>query len=90
MGNPHSNPGGYADSSVAAPAKHIKGKLLVLHGLLDENVHFRHTARLINALIADRVPYELMLFPDERHMPRQMEDRVYIEQRIAEFSEKFL
>lgn len=87
MGTPQSNPEGYADSSVGAHVKGIKGKLLVLHGLIDENVHFRHTARLINALIAHRVRYELMLFPDERHMPRKMEDRVYMEERIAEFFE---
>ena len=34
------------------------------------NVHFRHTTRLINALIRARKPYDLLLFPDERHMPR--------------------
>ena len=87
MGTPQSNPDGYADSSVGAHVKDIKGKLLVLHGLIDENVHFRHTARLINALIAQRIRYELMLFPDERHMPRKMEVRVYMEERIAEFFE---
>ena len=87
MGTPQSNPDGYADSSVSAHVKGIKGKLLVLHGLIDENVHFRHTARLVNALIAQRIRYELMLFPDERHMPSKMEDRVYMEERIAEFFE---
>ncbi|KAG0498230.1 hypothetical protein HPP92_002921 [Vanilla planifolia] len=55
--------------------------------MIDENVHFRHTARLINALIAARKPYELLVFPDERHMPRRLQDRVYMEERIWE--EKF-
>ena len=27
---------------------------MLVHGLIDENVHFRHTARLINALISHR------------------------------------
>ena len=44
--------------------------LMLVHGLIDENVHFRHSARLINALIAARIPYELFLLPDERHSPR--------------------
>ena len=30
----------------------LGASLLLVHGLLDENVHFRHTARLINALTA--------------------------------------
>jgi dipeptidyl-peptidase-4 len=85
MGTPQSNPEGYRESSVMAHADRIQGDLLLVHGLVDENVHFRHTARLINALIRARKPYELLLFPDERHMPRKLEDRVYMEQRIRDF-----
>lgn len=44
-------------------------------------MHFRHTARLINALIAARQPYDLLLFPDGRHSLRKAEDRLYLEQR---------
>lgn len=85
MGLPQENGEGYAVSNVMAHAGNIQGPLLLVHGLIDENVHFRHTARLINALIRARVPYELMLFPDERHMPRRLEDRVYMEERIRDF-----
>lgn len=85
MGTPQTNPDGYQRSSVMNYVDGIQGKLLLVHGLIDENVHFRHTARLINALIAARKPYELMLFPDERHSPRRLEDRVYMEERIRDF-----
>jgi len=85
MGLPEENAAGYQVSSVMAHASQIKGKLLLIHGLIDENVHFRHTARLINALTRSRVPYELMLFPDERHMSRRLEDRVFMEERIRDF-----
>jgi dipeptidyl-peptidase-4 len=68
---------------------HVEGlrdrALLLVHGLIDENVHFRHTARLINALIAARIPYELLLFPNERHTPRSEADRVFMEERIRDF-----
>jgi len=85
MGTPQSNSQGYEDSSVLTYAAGIQGKLMLVHGLIDENVHFRHTARLINALISARVPYELLLFPEERHMPRRYEDRVYMEKQIVDF-----
>jgi dipeptidyl-peptidase-4 len=84
MGTPQSNPEGYVVSSVMAHVDAIQGKLLLVHGLIDENVHFRHTARLINALIRARKPYDLLLFPDERHSPRRLEDRVYMEERIRD------
>lgn len=85
MGTPQTNPKGYRESSVMAHVPNIKGKLMLVHGLIDENVHFRHTARLVNALIAARKTYDLLLFPDERHMPRKLADRVYMEERIRDF-----
>jgi dipeptidyl-peptidase-4 len=85
MGTPESNPDGYVLSSVLHHVENIAGKLLLVHGLIDENVHFRHTARLVNALIAARKPYDLLLFPDERHMPRKLADRVFMEERIRDF-----
>jgi dipeptidyl-peptidase-4 len=85
MGSPQSNPQGYRDSSVIQHAANLRGKLLLVHGLIDENVHFRHTARLINALIAARKPYDLLLFPDERHMPRSLADRVFMEEQVRDY-----
>lgn len=87
MSTPQLNPDGYREGSVmeAVPRMLDSQKLLLIHGLIDENVHFRHTARLINALIAARKHYDLLLFPNERHSPRRLEDRIYMEQRIAEY-----
>jgi dipeptidyl-peptidase 4 len=90
MGTPRSNPQGYEASSIISHVEKIRGKLMIVHGLIDENVHFRHTARLINALIAARKEYELLVFPDERHMPRKLEDRVYMEERICNYFEQNL
>lgn len=90
MGTPKSNPDGYEVSSVMHHVRNLEGKLMLVHGLIDENVHFRHTARLVQALIEARKDYELLMFPAERHMPRKLEDRVYMEQRIFGFIEENL
>ncbi|CDP05066.1 unnamed protein product [Coffea canephora] len=90
MGLPAENPSGYLYSSVMHHVEKIKGKLLLVHGMIDENVHFRHTARLVNALVAAGKPYELLIFPDERHMPRRHRDRIYMEERIWDFIERNL
>jgi dipeptidyl-peptidase 4 len=82
MGTPQENSEGYRDGSVLAHVDRISGKLLLVHGLLDENVHFRHTARLINALIRARKPYDLLIFPDERHMLRREAARSYLNERV--------
>ena len=90
MGTPQSNPLGYARSDVMPYVGGIEGSLLIVHGLIDENVHFRHSARLINALIKAQKHYELLLFPDERHVPRGLADKLFMEQRIASFLERCL
>ncbi|XP_042481268.1 dipeptidyl aminopeptidase 4 [Macadamia integrifolia] len=90
MGLPSENPSGYEYSSVMHHVHKMRGRLLLVHGMIDENVHFRHTARLINAFVAAGKPYDLLIFPDERHMPRRLRDRIYMEERIWEFIEKNL
>lgn len=90
MGTPQTNPGGYAESSVLNHVDNLQGHLMIVHGLVDENVHFRHSARLINALHHARKEYELLVFPNERHMPRVLQDRLYMEQRIFSFFERHL
>ncbi len=85
MRSPQENQEGYRGGSVLTHVEKIRGALLVIHGMLDENVHFRHTARLVQALVRARKPHELLLLPDERHMPRGEEDRVTMEERLADF-----
>ncbi|MHB8246535.1 MAG: S9 family peptidase [Acidimicrobiales bacterium] len=82
MGTPQSNPAGYESSSVFAHVGSMRGELLLVHGLIDENVHFRHTARLINRLVAAGKSYDLLCFPEERHLPRREEDRAFMEEHV--------
>jgi len=50
MGTPQENPEGYASSSVLEQCGAMEGRLMMVHGMIDENVHFRHSARLLTAL----------------------------------------
>ena len=89
-GTPASNPSAYSDSSVMAHVGQREGALMLVHGLMDENVHFRHTARLTQAMVEAQKTYELLCFPKERHSPRSLKDRTYMEQRIASFLHRWL
>ena len=90
MATPAENPEGYAGGSVIAQVGQIRGRLLLVHGLVDENVHFRHAARLIDAMVKAGVEHELLLFPDERHMPRSERDRAMMEARLLRFFDEAL
>ena len=90
MGTPQSNPEGYHDSSVLTHAAKLQGRLLLVHGMVDENVHFRHTARLIVALTAADKDYDLLVFPEERHMPRDLKGMEYQERRVLDYLKRNL
>jgi dipeptidyl-peptidase 4 len=90
MGTPQSNPDGYRGGSALTHAGNLSGRLLVVHGMIDENVQFRHTGRLIVALTKAQTDYELLLFPEERHMPRDQAGLEYQERRVIEFLERYV
>jgi dipeptidyl-peptidase-4 len=90
MGTLANNAEGYRDSSVLTHTERLRGRLLVIHGMLDENVHFRHTARLTTALLGAGKAFELLPLPDERHSSRRPGDRKYVAERLAEFFERAL
>ena len=90
MGTPQNNAEGYREGSLLTHADKLEGQLLLIHGGVDENVHFRHTARLITALTAADRDYDLLMFPEERHMPRDRAGLEYQERRVARYFERHL
>lgn len=90
MGTPITNPEGYARSSVLSRVDRLRGRLLIVHGMIDENVHFRHSARLVSALIGAGRPFEMLPLPDERHSSRKEEGRRYVADRLGRFFEEAL
>ena len=83
MGLPSENPDGYADGSATTHAGNLQGKLMIVHGLLDENVHFRHTARFVEALSKANKSCDLLIYPSGRHGLRSEADRRQMHERIA-------
>ncbi|HEY4877557.1 MAG TPA: S9 family peptidase, partial [Candidatus Acidoferrales bacterium] len=64
MGTPQNNPEGYKASAPLNQAENLKGKLMLVHGTGDDNVHFANSVALLNALIdSGRYPDQLMVFP---------------------------
>jgi dipeptidyl-peptidase-4 len=85
MGTPASNPTGYAATDLGALASNLRGKLLVVHALMDENVHFQNSARLVDALAAAGKPVDLFVFPGERHGYQTPQAKKYAAERVVEY-----
>jgi dipeptidyl-peptidase-4 len=67
MGTPESNPEGYKKSSVLQHADFLKGSLLIMHGMADDNVLFTHSTTLLKKLQDLNEPFELMTYPGGKH-----------------------
>jgi dipeptidyl-peptidase 4 len=67
MGLPQENPEGYRLGSPINFAQNLKGKLLIVHGTGDDNVHFQGTQRLLNKLIENNKQFSFMEYPNRSH-----------------------
>ena len=85
MGLPEANRAGYEHADLSSSIGSLEGSLLIIHGLIDENVHFRHTVRLIDAAIAAGREIDLDMLPHSRHSPRGFETLLEIARRRSEF-----
>ncbi|GAW39971.1 Prolyl tripeptidyl peptidase precursor [Brevundimonas sp. SH203] len=84
MSTPQDNPEGYAATDILPRLNDMTGRLLILHGMADDNVIFGNATRVIDALQARSVPFEMMLYPGQRHGvrgdPRQLQQwRTYLD-----------
>lgn len=67
MGLPQDNAKGYQAGSPIHFAEGLAGKLLLVHGTGDDNVHYQGTERLVNRLVALGKPFDLMAYPNRTH-----------------------
>jgi len=67
MSTPQQNPQGYRESSVVQSAANLRGRLLLLHGFHDDNVHPENTIQLMHALQQSGRQFEVMFYPTARH-----------------------
>ncbi|WP_201733533.1 S9 family peptidase [Acidithrix sp. C25] len=78
MGTPVNEGPAYEIADVTNYVESLKGKLAIIHGLIDENVHFRNTAYFLEAAIAHGKKVDQMILPQSRHMPRGQETLLQI------------
>jgi dipeptidyl-peptidase-4 len=67
MGLPKDNSEGYRIGSAINFAEGLNGKLLIIHGSGDDNVHYQGTERLVNRLVELGKPFDLMVYPNRTH-----------------------
>ncbi|GGC03648.1 S9 family peptidase [Pseudoduganella buxea] len=90
MDRPVDNPEGYKDSTVFAHVDGLKSKLLLIHGMADDNVLFTNSTKMIDALVNRGVQFELMTYPGAKHGVSNRVQRRHVQTYIDAFFRKNL
>lgn len=67
MGLPQDNPLGYDSNSPINHVDKLKGKLLIVHGTGDDNVHLQNSIEMIEKLVQANKQFDMMYYPDKNH-----------------------
>jgi dipeptidyl-peptidase 4 len=67
MGTPQENAAGYTASSVMTYANQLRGPLLIMHGMADDNVLFTHSTTLFKKLQDLDKQFDIMTYPGSKH-----------------------
>lgn len=85
LATPQNNAEGYEQSSVFPYLDGLGGKLLLIHGMADDNVLFTHSTKLYKALQARNVPFEMMAYPGSKHALQERDVSIHRFNLILDF-----
>jgi dipeptidyl-peptidase-4 len=67
MRTPIQNPEGYDDNSPLTHAGDIKGRLLIVHGSADDNVHAQNTYEMTEKMVQEGVQFDMAIYTNRNH-----------------------
>ena len=90
LSQPAEFPAGYKDFSVVNSAANLKGRLLLVHGTGDDNVHMENSVQYVQKLIEAQIPYDLQIYPRKTHSIAGPDVRTHLYNRILAHFEEYL
>ena len=85
MRRPQVNDAGYELTDLMKQAAQLQGKLLLVHGLADDNVHAQQSWLYVNALVQAGKQFEMQFYPDDNHFLRNGANYEHLHNRIIGF-----
>ena len=85
MRRPQVNDYGYEGTDLMKKAAQLQGKLLLVHGLADDNVHAQQSWLYVNALVQAGKQFEMQFYPDDNHFLRNGANYEHLHKRILGF-----
>lgn len=85
MGLPGENVEGYAHANIVNAAKDASGDMLLIHGMIDENVHVQNTLQFAEALQRANKPFSMMLYPGNRHSVADPAQKIHLFETMTRY-----
>ncbi|MGA9119196.1 MAG: S9 family peptidase [Bacteroidota bacterium] len=79
------NKRGFEENALVGFAKDLHGKLLIVHGTYDDNVHIQNTWAFVDELIKDNTLFELMIYPMRQHGIVDRPARIHLYSTMLDF-----
>jgi dipeptidyl-peptidase 4 len=90
MGLPSDDAQNYHDDSDVTSAANLRGRLLLMHGTGDDNVHIEGDMQYIEELIKAHIPYDYNVFPRKTHAIAGADDQTLLFGKIVDHFERYL
>jgi dipeptidyl-peptidase-4 len=91
LGRPQDNAAGYEASSALTHASALRGSLLVVHGMADDNVLFLHSTKIFRTLQDLGKRFDIMIYPGAKHgLTRTSDGRHAYTTILGYFDEKLM
>ena len=84
MGLPEDNPEGYAAFDLNARAKDLSGRLLLVHGTYDDNVHPANAWQFVESLVQAGKDFDMMMYPMRKHGIADRAARIHLFRKMRE------
>jgi dipeptidyl-peptidase-4 len=90
MRTPAENPEGYETTNLVARAKDLHGRLLIVWGTYDDNVHPQNSLAFVDALVAAGKHFDMMAYPMRKHGIDDRAAKAHLFEKMLEFWKAWL
>lgn len=90
MKRPQDNPEGYEKTSFVKTAKNLHGRLMLIHGTYDDNVHPQNSWHFADELIKHNIMFDMMFYPMRKHSFSDRPARIHMYNTMLEFWQQWL
>ncbi len=85
MRTPEENPDGYDDNSPLNHAGDIKGRLLIIHGSADDNVHVQNTFEMTEQMVQSNIQFDMAIYTNRNHGIRGGNTTMHLYTKMTNF-----